>query len=328
VLTLATALNLSGAKVKPIALAPVGGGPAPGTALGFSGYGAQVQDKVPDGKLYGATLTAVSDDQCRPNVAVNASPSVQCVAGGTPAACFGDSGGPLTAGGVQIGVASYAPVGGCAAGPSGFSDVTAPEVRAFIDGAATIPVGPRQGEPALLYAVNVPVNGSPMTCTPGTWANSPTLAYTFVNDAAGTVLQSGASATFIPRRAHLGAAVACIVTASNAGGTATARTGTAAALLADVIAPNAALYGVKCRKRRCTVRFGAADPNSQGKLRFKVTAKKGKKARKLSVKHVEGTTYRAKSKKLPRGRTLIRVRVTDAAGNRRKPELRRRVRVR
>jgi hypothetical protein len=67
VLTLAQTLNLTGARISAIALAPVGGGPAPGAALGFSGYGAQVEGVIPDGKLYGATLTAVGDDQCRPN---------------------------------------------------------------------------------------------------------------------------------------------------------------------------------------------------------------------------------------------------------------------
>lgn len=328
VLTLAAPLNLSGAKIKPIALAPVGGGPAPGTALGFSGYGAQIEGRVPDGKLYGTTLTAVTDDQCRPNVAVNATAGVQCVGAGNSAACFGDSGGPLTSGGVQVGIASYAPVGGCGRGPSGFADVTAPEVRAFIDGAAAIPVAPRQSAPSLLYSVNPPVQGSPMTCEPGTWANAASLAYTFVDDTTGQSLQAGAAATFVPRRAHLGATIACVVQASNGGGTSTARTGTAAALQRDMVAPNASLYGVRCRKRRCTVRFGAADPNSQGALRFKVTAKRGKKARKLRVKHVKGTTFQAKSKKLPRGRTLIRVRVTDAGGNRHGPELKRRVRVR
>jgi hypothetical protein len=328
VLTLAKALNLAGPKIKPIALAPVGGGPAPGTALPFSGYGAQVEGQTPDGKLYGATLTAVADDQCRPNVAVNATAGVQCVAAGNQASCFGDSGGPLTSGGLQVGVASYAPVGGCGRGPSGFADVTAPEVRAFIDGAATIPVAPRQGDPALLYAVSPPVEGSPIACAPGTWANGPALSYTFLDDATGVALQSGASTTFIPRRAHLGATVACIVSASNAGGTSTARTGTAGALQRDVVRPNASLYAVRCRKRRCTVRFCAADPNSQGALRLRVTAKRGKRARKLAVKHVEGTTYRAKSKRLKRGRTMIRVRVYDAVGNRSRPDLTRRVRVR
>ena len=41
-----------------------------------------------------------------------------------------------------------------------------------------------------------------------------------------------------------------------------------------------------------------------------------------------GTAYRARSKRLARGRVTLRVRVVDAAGNRRKPDLTRRVRVR
>jgi hypothetical protein len=206
--------------------------------------------------------------------------------------------------------------------------VTAPELRAFIDGAASIPVAPRQSDPALLYSVNPPVQGSPMTCAPGTWANAPTLSYTFVNDVTGETLQGGTSATFVPLRAHLGATVACLVSAANAGGTSLARSGTVAALQRDAIPPNVSLYSVRCRKRRCTVQFGAADPNSQGALKLRVTAKRGKKVRKLRVKHVNGTTYRAKSKRLPRGKTRIRVRVYDAAGNRHRPEITRRVRVR
>jgi hypothetical protein len=344
VLTLATALNLSGPRTKAIALAPVGSGPAPGAALGFSGYGAQVEGRLPDGKLYGATLTAVSDDQCRPNIAVNASASVQCVAAASQAACFGDSGGPLTAGGVQVAVASYAPQNGCARGPSGFADVTAPEVRAFIDGAATVPVAPRQSEPALLYSVNPPVQGSPMTCAPGTWSNGPALGYTFVDDRTGQALQSGPAATFVPAATHRGALVACVVSATNPGGTSTARTGTTAPVQPDIVPPTSALISVRCRKRRCAVRLGAGDPNSQGALRIRVTAERrvrGRcgKARKrhrcsktrvkpFAVKRVEGTTYRATASRLPRGKAKIRVRVIDAAGNRRRPDLTRRVRIR
>jgi hypothetical protein len=344
VLTLAQPLNLSGRRTRAIALAPVGGGPAPGTAVGFSGYGAQVEGVFPNGKLYGATLTVIGDDQCRPNIAVNASASVQCVAAGDQAACFGDSGGPLTAGGLQVAVASYAPQNGCARGPSGFSDVTAPEVRAFIDGAAEIPMAPRQSDPALLYSVNPPVQGSPMTCAPGTWSNAPALGYTFVNDATGVAVQSGASPTFVPSAAHLGAPIACVVAASNGGGTSWARTGTTAAILRDVVPPNSALASVRCRKRRCTVRLAAADPNSQGALRVRVGAErrvrgrcgKGRKRRRclktrvkrFAVKHLEGTAYRATASRVPRGKARIRVRVTDAAGNRRRPDLTRRIRVR
>jgi hypothetical protein len=167
-----------------------------------------------------------------------------------------------------------------------------------------------------------------MSCDPGTWANAPTLGYTFVNDANGAPLQSGPSQTFVPRAAHRGAPIACVVSASNAGGTSTARSGTTAAVQPDLVPPTAALRSVRCRKRRCTVRISAADSNSQGALRIRVTAKRGKKrARKLTVRHLKGTSYRAKSKKLPRGRTTIKVRIVDAAGNRRR-DLKRRIRVR
>jgi Trypsin len=344
VLTLARDLDLSGPSIKPIALAPVWSGPAPGTALGFSGYGAQVEGQTPDGRLYGATLTAIPDDQCRPNIAVEASAGVQCVAAGPQAPCFGDSGGPLTAGGMQVAVASYAPQSGCGSAPAGFADVTAPEVRAFIDGAATVPVAPRQGDPSLLYSVTPPVQGSPMTCAAGTWANAPALAYTFVDDATGAALQSGPSERFVPAKAHRGATVACVVSATNAGGTSTTRTGTTTAVQRDRVPPNSALRSVRCRNRRCTVRLGAGDPNSRGALRVRVTAErrvrarcgKGRKARpcfktrarRLAVKHIKGTRYRARSSRLPRGETTIRVRVRDAVGNRRRPDLKKRVRIR
>src|ERR671917_308460 len=204
ILTLAAPLTFN-AKVRPIALAPVGGGPAPGAPLGFTGYGAQVQGQVPDGKLYGASLTAVSDVDCRTSANPNATASVQCVAPGNPAPCFADSGGPLTAGGVQVGIASYAPPAGCGQGPSGFTDVTAPEVRAWIDDpAAAVPVAPRLADQTVIFATQPPVVASPMTCSPGTWSGATGFTYTFLNAAAGQALDAGRGATFTPPPAHRG----------------------------------------------------------------------------------------------------------------------------
>ena len=102
--TLGSALSF-GPRVQPIALAPVGGAPAPGAALGFSGFGTQQEGALPNGLLYGATLGAISDVQCRTAAIPNSTASIQCVAPGPSAPCFADSGGPLTAGGVQVGVA-------------------------------------------------------------------------------------------------------------------------------------------------------------------------------------------------------------------------------
>ena len=340
VLTLATPLTFNG-RVRPIALAPVGGGPAPGAALGFSGYGTQREGSLPDGFLYGAALGAISDVQCRAAALPNSTASIQCVAQGPSAPCFADSGGPLTAGGAQVGVASYAPPAGCGNGPSGFADVTVPEVRAFIDGSDTPPAAPRQATPSLLYALPTPVVGSPITCAPGSWTAAPVLGYTFLNEATGAALQAGPSAIYTPPAAARGATISCIVTAANAGGTSTAWTGVAATLQADIVPPRAVLRGVRCRKRRCTVKLVAADSNSQGALKVRVTAERrvrarcGKhkrrchktRSRALKVTHGTGTAYKATSKRLKRGRTKLRVRVVDAAGNRMKPDLTKRVRI-
>jgi hypothetical protein len=262
---------------------------------------------------------------------------VQCVTG-TQGPCFGDSGGPLTLGGRQVGVASYAPLPGCGLGPTGFADVTAPEVRAFIDGAAQIPVAPRQSAPAVLYAAIPPVHGSPMTCAPGTWAGAPAFTFAFVDDVSGQALQTGRSTVFVPRVAQRGATIACVVLAANAGGTSSSRSGTAPAVVADTVGPKAALQSVACRKRRCTALFWAYDPNSRGALRIRVTAERrvrgacGKRrrctrTRSFKVRRIgKSTGFRATAAHLARGKARIRVRIVDAGGNRR--ELKRRVRVR
>ena len=49
------------------------------------------------------------------------------------------------------------------------------------------------------------------------------------------------------------------------------------------------------------------------------------RAKRFKVRHRSGTKYRATASKLRRGRTKIRVRVVDAAGNRRKPDVTKRV---
>jgi hypothetical protein len=328
VLTLGADLNLASPLIEAIALAPVGGGPAPGTQVGLTGYGRQFDGQTADGKLYAATLTAISDIDCRGHLHPNSSAGMLCVAQAPQAPCKGDSGGPLTAGGLQVGLSSSSPSTGCATGASGFTDVTAPEIRAFIDGAA-IPLAPRMGERRpLLYARDKPVQGSPMRCTPGNWSGAQALAYTFFDAATGALLQSGPSKRFAPTAAHLGARIKCAVSASNGGGTSTAFGGESNPVRPDRVRPRAVLRSVGCRARRCTVRLRAADPNSRGALRIRVTAKqRGKPARKLEVRRTGPTSYRARSRRLPRGRTTIRVRIRDAAGNRRRPDLKRRVSV-
>ena len=156
-----------------------------------------------------------------------------------------------------------------------------------------------------------PVVGSPITCAPG-----------HLGERAGARLhvprtrrraqrcRPGRRPSYTPPAAARGATVSCIVTASSAGGTSTAWSGVSAAVQDDVVPPKAVLRSVRCRKRRCTVKFVAADPNSQGALKVRVTAERrvrarcGKRApcsktrsRALKVVHGAGTTATARRRR-------------------------------
>jgi hypothetical protein len=277
----------------------------------------------------------IGDDDCRNNVGAD-NAVIICASDATSAACHGDSGSALTTTDpvpVQVGVVSYGPVGGCGAGPDAYADVTAPEVRAFIDGAASIPVAPRQTAPAQLSAVNPPVQGSPLTCGPGAFDGGPTYAYTFKVDVpGGETLQSGPSAVLVPGANTLGQPIVCVVSAANAGGTTTARTGTVPPIQRDTVKPQSLIRSTTCRRRRCTITVQAVDPNSQGALALSTTISytrtvscrkhghrthcRRTRTRKLAVRPINPTTFRGVLTQLPYQRLKVTFRVTDAAGNR------------
>jgi trypsin len=347
VLTLARPLTLS-TRVRPIALA--GGAPAPGAELRATGYGAQQAGQPPNGRLYAGNLSAQSDMACLTTITPNTTAGAMCANGPTGVAtCFGDSGGPLTAGNVLVGVTSATSGANACSGawPGVYADVTAPEIRAFIDGSDAPPRAPRLSGGLGLSTVNPPVVGSPMTCAPGTWTDVATVSYTFLNQTSGQALQSGPTPTFTPTAAHLGAPIACVVQTANGGGVSTAGTQPAPAISRDIVPPQGLLRSARCRRRRCKIRFQAADSNSLGALKIRVAAerrvrgrcRKGKgrkrvrcmkrRSKRFSVRHRSGVNWVATAKRVPRGRATVRLRVTDAAGNRaRGPRLTRRIRVR
>ena len=316
VITLSRPLDLSGPNAKAIPLASTG--VPPGTPVGVSGYGQQDESRPPDGPLYATTLTTISDDDCR-GYLNNTSPVVVCAQSPTSATCHGDSGGALTTTGsapVVLGIVSFGPTV-CGQGPAGFVDVTAPEVRAFIDGAAQIPVAPRIGAYTSMRWVLPPVEGSPLTCDPGQWSGSPALTYTFQTDAPPVqALQSGPSATYVPRRSDVGRPIVCVVAAANAGGTATTRSGTSPPIQRDRVRPRFAVTYKRCARRRCKIVLRAADPNSWGALRIRVTTRYRRHTRGLTVRQIGPITYRATRSRLPYQRLRFTVRVSDAAGNR------------
>ena len=153
-----------------------------------------------------------------------------CAISSSSSTCRGDSGGPLTEGSpaVQVGVVDFGLQGCPANRPDGFTNVAAPEVRAFIEGNESPPVAARPAVPPLIRSVGAgPVDFSPLTCEPGAWSGSPSFSYTFqVEDASLRVLQSGPSNVYVPPSNLIDLPLVCIVQAANSGGVSTYRSAT------------------------------------------------------------------------------------------------------
>jgi hypothetical protein len=225
VLTLGSALSESAA-VKPIALSSAQLFPPEGLAATFSGFGAESATAGElNGGLYSLETRLESSAVCGGTVEAD----FLCARTGGGSACSGDSGGGLTdeLGGTLtlIGVVDFL-VGSahepCLPGNlNGFVNVTAPEIRDFIEGSESPPLAPRGGS-ALLRGE--PMVGQVLTCEPSEWSNGPAFTYTFVNSAREEVLQRGVSATYALTSADLGRTIWCQLTASTPGGTAAAST--------------------------------------------------------------------------------------------------------
>ncbi len=271
VIALASPLTISQAKnTATIGLVASGATPAPGTSVSVSGYGKQSglegKEHEPDGFLYATSLTTVSSDACRNAVGVN-SAVLLCAGSASSSACQGDSGGPLTEGSpaVLLGVVDFGGKG-CPIGSANvFTNLAAPEIRAFIEGSEAPPLAARPtGAPVLHYVGGAPVDYSPMTCDPGSWSAPAAFSFIFQTEGPSPqVLQSGPSTTFTPASGAVGFSIVCIVQAANAGGVSTSRSGAAPALTLDTSPPTARVTGrPRCRLRACTVALRASDPNS------------------------------------------------------------------
>jgi trypsin len=348
VLTLAEPLELSSAKnTAAIGLVPTGATPAPGTPLSVSGYGkeegAEGAPHNPNGKLYSASLTAISTDACRGLVGEVNSAVFLCAESSSSATCQGDSGGPLTEGSpaVQVGTVDVGPKECPAGQPDGFMNLAAPEIRDFIEGSESPPIAARPTSPPVIKSVGAaPVDFSPLTCEPGAWNGSPTFSYSFqIENASAQLFQSGPGNIFIPPSSLVGSPLVCIVQASNPGGVTTVRSATSAAIAADTAVPTSSITAVKCVKQACTLSIAASDPNAvalavQSSAAYSLVAKcpkkkkkkKGKKPVKQPVCHKTKTVpmslvnssagaYTASASGLPYGEKIaFSVAASNAAG--------------
>ncbi len=223
VLTLEKPLTLGGT-AQAIPLASPGAAPPEGAGVNVTGFGQQNPEAEPDWLLYSIGLTVAPSGRC----GGEADAVFICASSPSGTTCSGDSGSGLTAGlpTALVGVTDTGEVIAgqkCAPGTTdGFVNVTAPEIRDFIEGSENPPEAPRGGEGIIVRAV--PKVGYAVTCEPGPWTGSPTFTYAFINSANGQTLQQGASTTFPLTAADLGATIYCQVWASNAGGTSVVRT--------------------------------------------------------------------------------------------------------
>jgi hypothetical protein len=349
VLTLSEPLTLSPAfDAQAIGLVPTGATPPAGTPLSVSGYGKQegAESAAPNGRLFSTTLTALSSEGCGRAVEEEANSAVLlCAIGPSSATCQGDSGGPLTEGSpaVEVGLVDFGPTD-CPVGQAdGFTNLAAPEVRAFIEGSEAPPVAARPTiRPAIKWIATGPVDFSPETCEAGAWSGSPSLTYTFeAEDAAAQVLQSGPSAVFTPQSNLVGTRVVCIVQASNPGGVTTVRGGATPPITADTTRPVASITGLSCHLQACTLSVAAFDtygvpisvePSGAYTATVKCPAKKKKKRKKgkkpvkapvchqaktvkLALKALSASSYQATVSHLPyRERITFSVVVSNAAG--------------
>ena len=344
VLTLQSPLTLStSVGTAPISLVAAGATPAAGTTLTVTGYGrqtgAETLQNQPNGTLNATAMTAISSDACRNSVGAN-SAVLLCAVSATSATCQGDSGGPLVEGNpaVLVGLVDSGPKECPVGQPDVFTNLAAPEIRDFVEGAATIRVAARASSaPTIKSLEAAPVDYSPLTCEPGTWSEVPSFTYTFqVENSTGKVLQSGPSNVFTPPPTAVGSPLVCIVQATNAGGVSTARSATTPPVVADSSPPTSSITAPpKCRLRTCKLRIAASDPNGAAitlqasasyascslgrKNRRRAHAPKKACARTkttpMTLSKGSPGSYRASISRLPYGENIaFSVFATDAAG--------------
>jgi hypothetical protein len=242
VITLQSALSLSGSTRRPVALIDdaTWAGIAPGAPHFVTGWGATGSGEATVTNLRGVGVDLVSDAQC--NADYLAPPnyfgdryeeSVELCAGdpvdGGRDACQGDSGGPLVARNADgpdddqlVGIVSWGTGCGEAAYPGVYTEVADPAIRAFLTGDNTLPRPANRSAPTLSGEAAI---GELLTCSPGVWTSTPRYAYQFIRStAAGDVgvAASGSSPDYTVTAQDAGTALRCVVTATTSAGSSVA----------------------------------------------------------------------------------------------------------
>jgi hypothetical protein len=221
VLTLETPLSLD-ASVQAVQLAAAT--PGVGAGVRLTGFGQQAPNREADSFLYSLNMTTQYSRRC----GGDEDAVFICASAPGGSGCLGDSGSGLTSEETSelVGVLdTVAVVSGeeCAPGAdNAFINLTAPEIRDFIEGSENPPQAPRGG--SAIEERGVPRVGNALTCEPGSWTGSPSYAFIFIDSANGQTLQDTSSPTYQLTEADIGRTIYCEVQAVNAGGTGVVRT--------------------------------------------------------------------------------------------------------
>ncbi len=213
--------DLSDPGVQAIDPADEDAGPPVGSTATLFGWG-QVEDGRLDGKLHRLDQGLLEQWQCTYGV-----PSLLCAWSATGAACPGDSGGGLVTSADPprlLGVSNFViyPSSACAAGNlTAYTDLTTPEIHSWLDGEEEPPPAPRADANALLWG-ELFSRGTAI-CNAPKWSGDPTLTTTFLYTTPGSyatqVVQRGPSNKYELGPEDVGHSLACVSTATNAGGT-------------------------------------------------------------------------------------------------------------
>jgi hypothetical protein len=210
-----------------------------GAAVDLAGFGSEEPEESPSGRLHSLGMSVAFSRRC----GGEADALFVCASCSGGSLCSDDDGSGLTlsTSSTLVGIADTSELidgDPCEDGALGaFMNVSAPEIRDFIEGSNSPPRAPRGGGAVIR---GIPKVGDSLTCEPGSWSSSPTYTYAFVNSASGAVLQKGSASTYALPAEDAGQSILCEVEATNAGGAGIGRTpglGPIEALPAPIQAP-------------------------------------------------------------------------------------------
>jgi secreted trypsin-like serine protease len=322
-----------------------------GASLFVTGWGDTSQGGSASTVLRGVGVNYISDDSCSDYLFPATAPGVQvCAAAPGKDSCQGDSGGPLVesvgpsapADDRLVGIVSAGQ--GCANpnGPGLYTEVAVHSIRNFLLQGHPTAVPTNVAPPSISGVAAV---GQRLSCSRGLWRGSPDFSYQFLRTTSGGdvgVAAQGTSSDYVVTSADAGAALRCIVYASNLGGTSSAATAATAVVPGgsqlqpntklDKNAPVAKVVRTHCTATKCTLSVTVTDSGFSAGIRtvkatvrttYHTTCRRNGRKRsctktktgKTSVKKLSATRFQVVARNLRVGKQVFTLTAVDKAGH-------------